>query len=146
MLFRSLGKINQWVNTSDHKARSIWTDKQEIEKKCMPHHISRNTIESAKYLWERLCQSKYPNGKQKDKKIITRGRNRKSIMAACVWAQDRDNDPKVIAKAFDLDTFLGNMKLRDALGTRLPPEPAMFKAGQTSNAIHEANRKPELHV
>lgn len=119
VLHGNLGKINQWVNTSDHKARSIWTDKQEIEKKCMPHHISRNTIESAKYLWERLCQSKYPNGKQKDKKIITRGRNRKSIMAACVWAQDRDNDPKVIAKAFDLDETSitsGHKKLSKIMG------------------------------
>lgn len=100
-------KRKQKWNSTVYKERSLNKVFEKINNKCSKNHIPKIIIDTAKILYKKLNDCKHKSGENKNKPIIIRGINRKSIIAACVFkACEMNKTPKnikEIAKIFKLD-------------------------------------------
>jgi len=96
-----LKRLHIW-SQMPYEERSLYDVLQEIETKCRKENIPKSVIDNAKNLYKKFTEQKNKDGK----KIIIRGDNRKSLIAACVLEgakmQKLPRSHKEIAKIFDL--------------------------------------------
>jgi transcription initiation factor TFIIIB Brf1 subunit/transcription initiation factor TFIIB len=96
-----LKRLHIW-SQMPYEERSLYDVLQEIETKCRRENIPKAVIDNARNLYKKFTEQKNKEGK----KIIIRGDNRKSLIAACVLEgakmQKLPRSPKEIAKIFDL--------------------------------------------
>jgi len=89
-----------------YKERSLHQVLKEIQEKCRLASILKCIEDDAKILYKNISETTYTEGNNKGKPIIIRGKNRKSLIAACIFfACKRKGDtrsPKEIAKLFEL--------------------------------------------
>jgi transcription initiation factor TFIIB len=108
-----------------YRERSINTVFKYIHSKCVAGKILKCIEDDARALYFNINECKHSTGKNKGKYIIKRGRNRKSLIASCVYFACKKNkktrSPKEIANLFELKyteftrgckTFLKSMKIR----------------------------------
>lgn len=103
--YSKLRKLHIW-NSVPYKERSLNNVFKIIIEKCDTNNIKKNIQEDAKIMYKNINESKHLDGKNKDKNIITRGNNRKGIIAACVFFACKRNNcsrtQKEIANIFSL--------------------------------------------
>lgn len=96
-----LKRLHIW-SQMPYEERSLYDVLLEIETKCRKENIPKSVIDNAKNLYKKFTEQKNKDGK----KIIIRGDNRKSLIAACVLEgakmQKLPRSHKEIAKIFDL--------------------------------------------
>ena len=96
-----LKRLHIW-SQMPYEERSLYDVLQEIETKCRRENIPKAVIDNARNLYKKFTEQKNKDGK----KIIIRGDNRKSLIAACVLEgakmQKLPRSHKEIAKIFDL--------------------------------------------
>lgn len=98
-------KLHDW-SSMPYRERMLNEVFKEIVSKCQAGNIIKCIEDDAKILFKHISDSKYkvPNGK--DRYIIIRGANRKSLIAACVfYACKRNGDarsPMEIANIFEM--------------------------------------------
>lgn len=101
-----LKKMHSW-NQIPYKERSLSHVMQDIEGKCVKDRISKPVIENAKYLYKKITEIRHQEGLNKGKNVIIRGKNRRAIIAACVFygalMQDSPCSPKDVADIFNLE-------------------------------------------
>lgn len=130
-----LKMIHNW-NAMPYKERSLNNVFKEIQSKCEKGGILKCIEQDAKIMYKMLSECKYASGKNKGKFIITRGINRTSLIAACVFIACRKKEMtrslSEISELFGIryteitkgcKTFLRLMDLRGLemdLGTSLP--------------------------
>ena len=89
-----------------YEERSKNTVFKIIEKRCRDFDIPKCIEDDAKIMYNGICECKRDDGKQIGKRIIIRGLNRVSLIAACVFFGCKRNgmtrSPKEIAKIFDI--------------------------------------------
>jgi transcription initiation factor TFIIB len=89
-----------------YKERSLNEVFKIIQSKCIEGKILRCIEDDAKIMYKNISDCKHLVGKNKDKNIIIRGINRKSLIAACVLfacrKKDKTRSPKEIAELFKL--------------------------------------------
>ena len=89
-------KINTWSGSMPYKERSLYMVFTGIQEKGMQNGLSKKIIEDAKNIYKIISEKK-----------ISRGSNRKGIIASCVYYSCKLNDvprsTKEIAKIFELD-------------------------------------------
>ena len=99
-------KILQSWNAMPYKERSLNIVLKDIQNKCRIFGITKCIEDDAKILYKNIRESKYLYGKNKGKNGLTRGGNRKSLVAACIFfackRKGKTRSPKEIAKMFDL--------------------------------------------
>lgn len=99
-------KLQQW-STMPYKEKSLYIVLKLIQNKCRENGIMRCIEDDAKILYKNINESTHERGKNKGKHMIKRGRNRKSIIAACVFyackRKGKSKCPKEIATYFDLN-------------------------------------------
>lgn len=99
-------KLHSW-NQQPYDERSRNDVNQMIDEKCKTNNISKAVGENAKYLYKKISEIKHKSGISEGKKIIIRGKNRKSIIAACVFngaqVQKQPLSLKDIASIFEID-------------------------------------------
>jgi transcription initiation factor TFIIIB Brf1 subunit/transcription initiation factor TFIIB len=97
--------LNSW-NSMPYKEISLNKVLKEIQFRCTKHSILKCIQDDAKILYKYISECRHLSGINKGNIVITRGNNRKSIIAACVFfACKRKEDtrsPKEIAYIFDL--------------------------------------------
>jgi len=100
--FHKLRKMHNWGQTP-YSERSLSDVYQLIDDKCSSAKIPKSIRESAKCIYNKLTDVKHDNGA----KIIFRGKNRKGMIAACVFLGGlMENTPitnKVVADIFNID-------------------------------------------
>jgi transcription initiation factor TFIIB len=96
-----LKRLHTW-SQMPYEERSLYDVLQEIENKCRKENIPKSIIDNARNLYKKFTEQKNKDGK----KIIIRGDNRKSLIAACVLEgarmQKQPRSHKEVAKIFDL--------------------------------------------
>jgi transcription initiation factor TFIIIB Brf1 subunit/transcription initiation factor TFIIB len=99
-------KLHSW-SQQPYDERSRNDVNQIIDEKCKSNNISKAVAENAKSLYKKISEIKHKIGINKGKKIIIRGKNRKSIIAACVFngaqVQKLPLSLKDIASIFEID-------------------------------------------
>lgn len=89
-----------------YKERSLKAVYSEIDSICYKNNILKSIEDDAKIMYKKITECKHQTGKNKGKFIITRGINRKSIIAACLYHACRkkkmSKTPKEIAKMFNI--------------------------------------------
>jgi transcription initiation factor TFIIB len=89
-----------------YKERSLNEVFKIIQKKCVIGKIMRCIEDDAKIMYKNISDCKHVTGKNKGKSIIIRGKNRMSVIAACLLfacrKKDKARSPKEIAELFDL--------------------------------------------
>jgi len=99
-------KLHSW-NQQPYDERSRNDVNQMIDEKCKTNNISKAVAENAKYLYKKISEIKHKSGINKGNKIIIRGKNRKSIIAACVFngaqIQKQPLSLKNMASIFEID-------------------------------------------
>lgn len=100
-------KINQLtrdhLNYDERARKEVY---ELIDTVCKKNKILQIVADTARSNFFKLCQIKHTDGKNKGKKIIFRGKNRLSIIAACVNSGAKKYQPintKELAKMFSLD-------------------------------------------
>lgn len=100
-------KRKQKWNSMVYKERSLNQVFEYITSVCSKNNIPKIIIDTAKILYKKISDCKHKTGVNMGKQIIIRGKNRISIIAACVFkACEMNSSPrsiKEIAKYFDLD-------------------------------------------
>jgi len=90
-----------------YREKSLLEVLERIQEKCKKYFISQTIIDSAKILYKKTSDSKHTKGKRKNKNIIMRCVNRRSIIAACLFyackIQKELRSPKEIADIYDLE-------------------------------------------
>lgn len=98
-------KLHGW-SAMPYKERSLNEVFKIIQQKCAKGKILKCIEDDAKIMYKNISDCKHLIGKNKDKNIIIRGVNRKSLIAACVLFACRKKDktlsPKEIASLFEL--------------------------------------------
>lgn len=98
-------RLTNWDHLNyDERSRKEVLDM--IDSICKKNNIIQIVADSAKSNFYKLCQVKHTDGKNEGKKIIFRGKNRLSIIAACVYYGAHKYQPrnlKEIAQIFKLD-------------------------------------------
>ena len=74
-----------------YKERSLNEVLTNITNKCFAFGITENIISEAKIMYKEVDDCKHNIGRNKGKKIITRGTNRKGLIAACVFYACKKN-------------------------------------------------------
>lgn len=101
-----LETLHRW-NSMPYKERSLNNVFKIISNACQKNGILKCIEDDAKIMYKSLSESKHIDGKNGGKFIITRGRNRLSIIAACLFFACRrkgmTRTPKEIAKFFDIN-------------------------------------------
>lgn len=104
--FRSKIKILHDWGAMPYEERSLNNVLKKIQKKCRDGSILKCIEDDAKIMYKYINCSVHKDGKSKGNKIIVRGDNRKSLIAACVFfACIRKGQPRNItevAELFDL--------------------------------------------
>lgn len=134
--FKSRLKTLHTWSQMPYKERSLNTVFKIIQNKCQKGNIVKCIEDDAKIMYKSISECKHLKGKNKGKFIIIRGKNRQSLIAACVFFACRRNgktrSPKEIADLFDLKyteitkgckNFLKLMKIRKLginIGTSQP--------------------------
>jgi transcription initiation factor TFIIIB Brf1 subunit/transcription initiation factor TFIIB len=89
-----------------YKERSLNDVFKIIQKKCFVGKIMKCIEDDAKIMYKNISDCKHITGKNKGKSIIIRGKNRMSVIAACVLfacrKKEKTRSPKEIAELFDL--------------------------------------------
>lgn len=89
-----------------YKERSLNDVFKVIQKKCTMGKIMKCIEDDAKIMYKNISDCKHISGKNEGKSIIIRGKNRMSVIAACVLfacrKKDKARSPKEIAELFDL--------------------------------------------
>ena len=89
-----------------YKERSLNEVFKIIQKKCTEEKIIRCIEDDAKIMYKNISDCKHIIGKNKGKAIIIRGKNRMSVIAACILfacrKKDKTRSPKEIAELFEL--------------------------------------------
>lgn len=89
-----------------YKERSLNEVFKIIHKKCVLGKITKCIEDDAKIMYKNLSDCKHLTGKNQGKSIIIRGKNRMSVIAACVLFACRKKEkvraPKEIAEIFNL--------------------------------------------
>lgn len=132
--FHKLRKMHNW-GQMPYKERSLSDVHQFIDERCIRGKIPKVIRDSAKCIYKKLSDIKHDNGTN----IIFRGKNRKGIIAACVFLGAlMENNPitnKVVADIFNIDMsqltkgikrieqFLGNDDIIKDIDS---PEPYKF--------------------
>jgi transcription initiation factor TFIIIB Brf1 subunit/transcription initiation factor TFIIB len=80
----------------------------EIQEKCEKNGIKKKAIiETAKILYKKITEAVHTKGKRKGKNIIMRCKNRRSMIAACIFhackLQKEPRSPKEIADMYQLE-------------------------------------------
>ena len=103
--YNRIKRLHSW-GSMPYRERSLYLVLDEINTKCEKNNIKKNIIDDAKLLYKGISECKHINGKNKDKFIIFRGSNRRSLIAACVFFACKLNknirSPKEIAHIFNL--------------------------------------------
>jgi transcription initiation factor TFIIIB Brf1 subunit/transcription initiation factor TFIIB len=152
-----------------YKERSLNEVFKMIQLKCFEGKILRCIEDDAKIMYKNISDCKHLMGKNKDKNIIIRGVNRKSLIAACVLfacrKKDKTRSPKEIAELFGLKyteitkgckTFLKLAKLKhmeikfsftkpEHFITRFCDE-LKIKKEYAEQAIQISNNVQKLHI
>ena len=89
-----------------YKERSLNEVFKIIQKKCFQGKIMKCIEDDAKIMYKNISDCKHADGKNIGKSIIIRGKNRMSVIAACVLfacrKKDKTRSPKEIAELFEL--------------------------------------------
>jgi transcription initiation factor TFIIB len=89
-----------------YKERSLNEVFKIIQKKCAQGKIMKCIEDDAKIMYKNISDCKHADGKNIGKSIIIRGKNRMSVIAACVLfacsKKDKTRSPKEIAELFEL--------------------------------------------
>lgn len=122
---RSKIKILHGWSSMPYKERSLHNVLLEIQNRCRSASILKCIEDDAKILYKNISECKHLTGKNKGKSIIIRGKNRKSLIAACVYfackKKNCTRSQKEIATIFDLEftditkgckTFLKLLKIK----------------------------------
>lgn len=152
-----------------YKERSLNEVFKIIQIKCVEGKILKCIEDDAKIMYKNISDCKHLVGKNKDKNIIIRGVNRKSLIAACVLfacrKKDKTRSPKEIAELFGLKyteitkgckTFLKLAKLKhmelkfsftkpEHFITRFCDE-LKIKKEYAEQAIQISNNVQKLHI
>jgi transcription initiation factor TFIIB len=101
--FRSRIKVlNEW-NAMPYEERSLNIVLKLIQKQCREVHIYKCIEDDAKIMYKYINSSKHFDGINEGKKMISRGINRTSLIAACVFfACIRKGNPRTIAEVSEL--------------------------------------------
>lgn len=101
----NIKKLHSW-SAMPYRERSLYIILKEIESVCRKANILKCIEDDAKILCKNISECKHTKGPNKGKKVISRGRNRRSLMAACVFFACRrkgmTRSPKEIATIFSL--------------------------------------------
>ena len=97
--------INNWLKMP-YRERSLYLVFKYIQEKCERAKLYKCIIDEAKYLYKTINEAKHTEGVNAGKKRIIRGRNKKSLIAACVFyackRRKEERSQKEIARIFDL--------------------------------------------
>lgn len=103
---KRLNKKQKWSSTH-YKEKSLNDVFTYILNICLKNNISKSVADSAKILYKKFKDCKHQKGPNVDKQIIIRGKNRTSIIAACVYKScELNKEPrrvKEIAEFFNLE-------------------------------------------
>jgi len=98
--------LHTW-SAMPYKERSLNIVLKEIQSRCRKGYILKCIEDEAKILYKNISECKHIKGKNQGKNIITRGDNRKSLIAACVFYAckriGKTRSPIEIAKLFNLE-------------------------------------------
>ena len=104
--FLQINKLHCW-NQMPYKERSLSHVLRDIDNKCKKYKITKAVIDNAKIIYKIIRDSLHNKGKNKGKNIIIRGKNRRQIIAACVYLgsnlQGCARSDKEIADIFELE-------------------------------------------
>ncbi len=135
--YRSRLKIIQGWNSMPYRERSLNNEFKKIHAICQKLGASKCIEDDTKIMYKIASESKHESGKNKGKKVITRGKNRISISAACMFRACEKKGmiytPKEIADCYNIsyaDINHGIKKLRKLL------EPTQF----TKNNVNIPNQ------
>jgi transcription initiation factor TFIIB len=152
-----------------YKERSLNEVFKIIQSRCVYGKILKCIEDDAKIMYKNISDCKHLVGKNKDKNIIIRGINRKSLIAACVLfacrKKDKARSPKEIAELFSLKyteitkgckTFLKLAKLKHMELKLTFTKPEHFitrfceelkiKKEYAEQAIQISNNVQKLHI
>ena len=97
--------IHKW-GTMPYKERSLNDVFKIIQSKCSGSKIMKCIEDDAKIMYKNISDCKHIEGKNLGKSVIIRGKNRMSVIAACILfacrKKDKTRSPKEIAKLFGL--------------------------------------------
>jgi transcription initiation factor TFIIIB Brf1 subunit/transcription initiation factor TFIIB len=80
----TLRRLQIW-NKMPSRERSLNNEFKSISNVCQKYEIMKCVEDDTKIMYKIASECKHQIGDKKDKQIITRGINRKSIKAACLW-------------------------------------------------------------
>ena len=99
-------RIHSW-SRMPYRERILLTIHKNIEAKCKEGKILKCIEDDAKILYHNLSKCKYIDGCNKGKFVIIRGKNKESLIAACVFfackRKGNTRSPKEIAKLFNVN-------------------------------------------
>lgn len=104
--FSRIGNL-QRQGQMPYKEKSLMDNLKKITERCKKYNITTPIIDNAKNLYKKVRDCKHLTGKRKNKNIIMRCINRRSMIAACLFFackfQGATRSPKEIAEIYDLD-------------------------------------------
>jgi transcription initiation factor TFIIIB Brf1 subunit/transcription initiation factor TFIIB len=104
--FNNRMKIIHGWNSMQYKERSLNNEFKKIHEVCQKYNILKCIEDDAKIMYKNMSECKHEDGKNKGKFVITRGKNRISISAACLYfscgKKGMTYTPKEIADMYDI--------------------------------------------
>ena len=101
----NLQKLQNW-SAMPYRERSLLKDFRKIDECCEKFNFKKNVMDDAKIIYSKAKSSRYKEGPNKGKFIITRGKNNKGIMTGAVCISCKKNkipyNPKEIGDFFGL--------------------------------------------
>jgi len=79
-----LGRKQKW-NSTNYKENTLNKDFDIITQLCLKNNISKNIIDEAKFLYKKISDCKYKEGKNEGKAVIIRGSSRDCVIGACIY-------------------------------------------------------------
>ena len=98
--------LHNW-SAMPYRERSLHLVFKQFQERCEKNGILRCIEDDAKIMYKAISECKHLEGKNKDKFIIIRGKNRISLIASCIFfackRKGMTRSPKEIAAIFDID-------------------------------------------
>jgi len=98
--------LHSW-SAMPYRERSLHCVFKQFQEKCENTGILKCIVDDAKIMYKTISECKHTEGKNKDKFIIIRGKNRISLIAACVFfackRKGMTRSPKEIAEIFNIN-------------------------------------------
>jgi len=148
--YSKIARLQKW-HQMPYKERSLNDVLQYITKVCKEHNVNGSIIDNARILFKQINDTKHLEGINEGKNIITRGRNRKSLISACVFVgsclQGQPILPKIIAEIFSLEekeVTRGCRNIREILKNNIIMR--NLKPSQSHEAIQKKNLKKMLDL